>query len=118
MARSDLAALDATAQAALVRTGEVSPRELVEDAIARIDTFNPTLNAVITERFDRAMDDVRAVNTDAPFAGVPFLIKDLACTMAGEPSYDGMRAAKDAGYTASVDSNLARRYRDAGFIVL
>ncbi|MCU1428845.1 MAG: nylA, partial [Actinomycetia bacterium] len=113
-----LAALDATAQAALVRSGEVSPRELVDAAIARVERLNPTLNAVITERFDAARVEADAGARDGPFRGVPFLIKDLACTMAGEPSYDGMRAAKDAHVVANADSHLVRRYRDAGFVVI
>ena len=50
----DLAVLDATAQAALVRDGAVSPRELVDAALARIDAVNPQLNAVIHRRDERA----------------------------------------------------------------
>jgi amidase len=118
MASDEFAALDATAQAELVRRKEVTPRELVDAAIARIDALNPTLNAVISERFDAARAEADGAASDRPFAGVPFLLKDLACTMAGEPSYDGMAAARDARYVASVDSHLARRYRDAGLIVL
>ena len=49
--------LDATAQAELVRTGEVTPLELVDAAIARVEQVNPALNAVIHERFDRARDE-------------------------------------------------------------
>ena len=52
----DTAWLDATAQADLVRKGEVSPLELVEGAIARIEKLNPELNAVIHPLFDRARD--------------------------------------------------------------
>jgi amidase len=115
---NDLAKLDATGQADLVRRGEVTPLECVDAAIARIETLNPTLNAVITERFDAARAEAKADAIDGPFRGVPFLLKDLACTMAGEPSYDGMRVAKDAGYVATQDSNLVRRYRNAGFIVV
>ena len=53
----ELALLDATAQAELVRDGEVTPVELVEAAIARVEQVNPALNAVIHERFDRARDE-------------------------------------------------------------
>ncbi len=49
----ELATLDATAQAELVRRREVTPTELVEAAIERIETLNPTLNAVVTPTFDR-----------------------------------------------------------------
>jgi len=52
---NELAALDATAQADLVRRREVQPRELVEAAIRRIEQLNPTLNAVVTPMFDEAL---------------------------------------------------------------
>jgi amidase len=114
----DLAALDATAQAELVRKGEASPPELVDAAIARIEALNPQLNAVISERFEAARAEATAGAREGPFRGVPFLLKDLACTMAGEPSLDGMLAAKQARYVAKEDSHLVRRFRDAGFVVL
>ena len=53
----DLATLDATAQAALVRTGKASPRELVEAAIKRLEQVNPQLNAVIRSRFAKARSE-------------------------------------------------------------
>ena len=56
----DLAKLDATAQAELVRRREVSPLELVEAAIARIERLNPTLNAFVTLTAEQAMKDARA----------------------------------------------------------
>ena len=56
----DLSRLDAVAQAELVRRGEVTPRELVDAAIARIERLNPQLNAVIHPRFERARDEARA----------------------------------------------------------
>ena len=70
----ELAFLDATGQAELVRRKEVTPAELVEAAIERIERLNPELNAVVTPLFERAMDAVATVNMDAPFAGVPFLL--------------------------------------------
>ena len=51
---TDLTWLDATGQAELVRTGEASPKELVEAAIARIEAVNPQLDAVIRTRYDEA----------------------------------------------------------------
>ena len=53
----ELALLDATAQAELVRQRQVSPRELVDGAIGRIERVNPQLNAVIIQRFEKARDD-------------------------------------------------------------
>jgi amidase len=114
----DLATLDATAQAALVRNGDVSPVELVDAAIGRVERLNPDLNAVITERFDAARAEAEAGPADGPFRGVPFLVKDLACNMRGDPAYDGMQAAKDAHHLAASDSHLVRRYRAAGFVII
>ena len=67
----DLAVLDATAQAALVRDGAASPRELVDAALARIDAVNPQLNAVIHRRDERARAEADAGPPDGPFRGVP-----------------------------------------------
>src|SRR5262249_55540543 len=64
--------LDATAQAALVREKSVKPTELVDAAIARIESLNPKLNAVVTEMFDRARAEAMVAVADGPFAGVPF----------------------------------------------
>lgn len=115
---TDLASLDATAQAELVRTGEASPIELVDAAIARIEKLNPQLNAVIHERFDQARTDATDNLIDGPFRGVPILFKDLMCQVEGDPYHEGMRFLKDAGYRSDHTDNLARRYLDAGFIYL
>jgi amidase len=80
---TDLTWLDATAQAELVRTGEASPKELVEAAIARIEAVNPQLDAVIRTRFDEARSAAAGELPDGPFKGVPILFKDLGCTVAG-----------------------------------
>src|SRR6266513_2748097 len=77
--------LDATAQADLVRRGEVSPKELADAAIARIEAVNPQLDAVIRTRFDAARLEADDDLPDGPFRGVPILFKDLGCTVAGEP---------------------------------
>jgi amidase len=116
---AELAPLDATAQAELVRQQEITPVELVEAAIERIEALQPRLNALTTERFERARDEAASPQLPAgPFRGVPFLLKDLACTIADEPAYEGMRALKEADYRAPVTSHLARRYRAAGLVVL
>jgi amidase len=110
--------LDVTALAALVRAGAASPLELVDDAIARVEALNPTLNAVIHERFDRARAEAAGPLPDGPFRGVPFLVKDAVCHQAGEPNHHGMQAVKDAGYVAAEDTWLAARYRAAGFVTI
>jgi amidase len=114
-----LAALDATAQTDLVARGEVTPLELVDAAIARIEAVDPQLNAVVLRRFDAARAEAAAHDLPGgPFRGVPFLTKDLGCPTAGEPQTDGMQAAKDAGWLATETSHLARRFRLAGLVNL
>jgi amidase len=116
----DLAWLDAIDQAELVRRGELSPAELVDAAIARIEKLDPQLNAVILPAFDRARRRARELErgSDAPFRGVPFLMKDLGGAEAGAPYGAGMRLLKDAGFVESEDSHLAMRLRGAGFVSL
>jgi amidase len=113
----DLAVLDATAQAALVRTGDASPRELVDAALARIDAVNPSLNAVIHRRDERARDEADAA-ADGPFCGVPILVKDLDGSLSGEPLHFGNRLLRDLAYTAGHDSFLFARLRAAGCVIV
>jgi amidase len=113
---TDLASLDATAQAELVQKKDVTPRELVTAAIERIERLNPTLNSVIHERFEKALAESDKVDIDAPFAGVPYLAKDGNGATAGDPYHVGLGPLKDAGYRAPADSTLAIRFRDAGFV--
>src|SRR3954454_10841962 len=108
--------LDATAQAELVRTGEASPAELVEAAIARIEKVNPQLDAVIRERFDAARDDARGELPDGPFRGVPMLLKDIGCHLAGEETRYGTSFL--AGVRWPTDSYLGRALKDAGLVPL
>ncbi len=114
-----LAQLDALAQAALVRAGEATPLELVDAAIARIETLNPRLNAVITPLFEKARDQATSPQLpDGPFKGVPFLLKDFGCHSAGDPYHQGSRFLKDLGWTAKEDTYMAAKLRAAGFIFL
>jgi amidase len=113
----DLAFLDATAQAELVRRREASPRDLVDAAIARIEKANPKLNAVITPLFEKARAEaVSAALPAGPFRGVPFLLKDLFCHSAGDPYHAGMRLLRELRWTERDDTYLAARFRAAGFV--
>ena len=114
----DLAWLDATAQAELVRTKEVTPAELVAAAIERIERVDPQVNSVIHRRFERALEEAGDGGElpDGPFRGVPFVVKDLYAATAGDPMHNGMRALRDAQYVAPADSWLTARYRSAGFV--
>src|SRR4051812_14085324 len=112
----DLARMDATDQAELVRTGKVSAAELVEAAIARIEKVNPELNAVIHPLFDDARKEAADPLPDGPFTGVPMVLKDLVCYSAGHPFHEGMRFLKAQGWTEEEDQYLAAKFRAAGFV--
>ncbi|MEP7045038.1 MAG: amidase [Ilumatobacteraceae bacterium] len=116
---NDLASLDATAQAELVRDGSVSAGELVEAAIEAAQRVNPQINAIIHPRYEAAAAEASASNPGAaPFAGVPMVVKDLGCMMKGEPYHLGSRGLKSVDYRAPVDSSLYRRFREAGFVAI
>jgi amidase len=109
--------LDAVAQAELVRTGEVTPGELVEAAIARAERVNPALHAILTPLYEKA----RAAAQDpglpgGPLHGVPFLLKDLMGYSAGDPYHMGMAALRD--FVAPHDTYLAQKIRAAGLVVI
>lgn len=109
---------DATAQAELVARGEVTPTELLEAAIERIERSNPALNAVVIEWFDHA----RSVAADpglptGPFRGVPFLLKDLYTNFAGQTLSNGNAALKEAGKIDSSDTTLVARFKAAGLVI-
>ncbi len=114
----ELARVDATAQAELVREGEASPPELVEAAIERIEAVNDELNAVIHPLFDKAREAAAGELPAGPFKGVPFLLKDLGAAFGGDPLHVGMRFLKDADFKAPVDTYLAQRFRDAGLVTV
>lgn len=106
---------DAAGLAELVRRREVTPAELCETAISRIEDQNPRLNAVITPMFDLAR--ARAAGPlSGPFAGVPFLLKDLLAAYAGVRLASGCRAYRD--YVPDYDSELVRRFKAAGVVVI
>lgn len=120
MAMSDYATYDGLGLAELVATGKVHPRELVAEAIARIERDNPRINAVIHRMYESARRTAEAppgsgpAPANAPFRGVPFLAKDLLSSWEGEPQASGTRLL--TGWVAPHDSELAKRYRKAGLI--
>ncbi|MBK6789968.1 MAG: amidase [Betaproteobacteria bacterium] len=106
---------DGLGLAALVQRGEVSPAELLEAAIARIEAHNPSLNAVVRKRYEAARAEAAQVDRRAVFAGVPFLVKDLLATLAGEPTAYGNRLL--AGMPMPHSSEMVRRWRAAGLVI-
>ena len=107
---------DGLGLAHLVRRKEVSPLELVEEAIARIERHNPTLNAVVYKAYDEARASAKTKLPDGPFKGVPFLIKDIGMPVKGWPMTDGSRFLRN--HVTSEDSELTRRYRASGVVLV
>ena len=106
---------DGLALADLMRRGEVSASEVLEAAIARIEAVNPAVNAVVRPLFDRARQKGTQVIRDAPFAGVPFLVKDLLAQIDGVPTGNGNRLW--ASRVASGNSELVDRWERAGLVI-
>ncbi len=107
---------DAMALADLVRRKEVTPRELVDVALSRIDQVNGRINAVIHRLDDDARKMAEGALPEGPFRGLPFLVKDLDGTLANAPLNLGTRALRD--YRAPSDTELIARYRRAGVVFL
>jgi amidase len=115
---SDLLFRPITELAELVRSGDVSSRELVEESLARIDEVDGEINAFTFTDPDAALAAGDAVSSgdDRPFAGVPIAIKDLAVAVAGWPLTNCSDLYAD--FTPDYDSFVARRLREAGFIFI
>jgi amidase len=107
---------DGVGLAELVASKAVTPLELVEAAIERIEQLNPTLNAVVYKGYDDARARAKGELPEGPFRGVPFLIKDLGMPVAGWPRSSGSKFAR--GVVDSEDCGLTRRYREAGVVPL
>ena len=122
--KDELIAHDWLALGRLARKGEITPRELVEITIERIERVNPRLNVVIHKLYDRARieaekwsAEIRAKKTgDVIFAGVPFLLKDLIAEYEGTPFQEGSRAVR--GYVSKQDTELVRRLRAGGLVIV
>ncbi|MFC3326538.1 amidase [Mesorhizobium cantuariense] len=107
---------DALDLAGLVRSGQVSPAELVEAAITLVERLNPALNAVIHRLYDMARAQAGTVDTSAPFAGVPFLLKELASSWTGAPNTNSCFYLKDV--VADFDTEVVRRMKAAGLVLV
>jgi len=122
---TDLNALDATESARLVRDGEVTAVELVEAAVERAEA-TAALNAIIHPRYEQAIEEAAALSPpatgpsaeEAPFVGVPFVLKDLDGLATGLPLHLGTRVLRELGHVADADDTLVGRFRRAGLIVI
>jgi len=116
MAFADYDKYDGLGLAKLVQNKDVSPSELADEAISRIEKHNPALNAVVHKAYDTARKTAAGDLPDGPFKGVPFLIKDLGIKVKGMPRTDGTFFKCDDPDTE--DSRLTTRYRDSGVVIL
>lgn len=110
--------LDATAQAELVRRGEVAPHELIAAAAARIEHLDGAIGAVNIRWLDRAVERARSRPALGPLAGVPFLLKDLWANYADHPISNGNRALKEAGHVSVASTWLVERFEQAGLGII
>jgi amidase len=107
---------DALGLAELVRRREVSPGEMCNEAVRKIERFNPAVNAVICRMYDQARSSIDSGLPEGPFTGVPFLVKDLVSSCAGAPMTKGCKALRN--YIPRHDSELMKRYRNTGVVIL
>ncbi|OBF95244.1 amidase [Mycolicibacter sinensis] len=97
-----------------IRSGDVSPADLVDAAIARTEAVNPQLNALAYRAFDRARAEATAPR-EGYFAGVPTFVKDNV-NVAGMPTMQGTDAWQP--HAAAADGDFARLYLGTGLIAL
>ncbi|MEJ2098070.1 MAG: amidase family protein, partial [Deltaproteobacteria bacterium] len=107
---------DGLGLANLVRKKEISPAEICEEAITRIEKFNSRLNAVVTPMYDIARQYISKSPLEGKFRGVPFLLKDLLETYAGVVETRGSKAYRNN--ISDHDSEIVKRYKKAGLVVL
>jgi len=107
---------DGLGLAGLIRTGETSAAEVLEAAIDTIERHNPVLNAVIYKMYDRAQARVSRGLPDGPFAGVPFLLKDLGLAYRAAPLTNGSRSM--ANFVPNHTGTLATRFEAAGLVIM
>jgi amidase len=118
MVDEQLATLDAIGHAELVRTGQATPSELLEAAIARIEAADRAINAVSLPAFDEGLAAATdPALPDGPFRGVPFLTKDLwGANLVGRPVSMGNRVFKERRFRAANTDRLAEAYQRAGLV--
>lgn len=116
LSKAEYLGLDGLGMAALVNSGEVTPRELMQTAVSLIETLNPKINAVVTTTYQEAETAVARGGAAGPFQGVPFLLKDLGELMAGVRLTGGSKVLAD--FVPEIDSELTIRFRQAGCTIL
>jgi amidase len=116
MAFAEYEKYDGLGLADLVCKKEVSPLELVEEAIARIEANNSKLNAVVLPLYERARQQAQGELPNGAFKGVPFLMKDLISTLEDIPTSGGNKLWKNI--PATISTEMAKRWEHSGVIVV
>ena len=111
---ADTSELDGLGLAELVRTRQVSPSELLEAAVNRAEDAQARVNCFAALYPDLAREQIAKGGLEGPYAGVPFVTKDLAVGVKGAPLTGGSRAYRDVVCTD--DTTLVKRYREAGLV--
>ena len=114
MAFKEYGNYDAVGLAELVRKKEVSPKDLLDEAIARTAKVDPQINAVVVKHYDYAERQISRSLPDGPFTGVPFLLKDLDL-LEGTRTTSGASVLKD--FVADHNGTLAQRFLDTGVAI-
>lgn len=113
----NLLTLPAYRLAEMIRQHQLTSRELVEMALAKIQAENPTLNAVIHLRTEAALKEAdQLADHGQPFLGVPLLLKGLGQRLAGEPDTNGSQLFKNV--CANTTDNFVKALQNAGFIII
>ena len=120
----ELVGYDAIGLSQLIRKGEITPAELLETTIQRIEKINPKLNAIIHKLYDQARTAAAnsssgpkgAQTKDCAFGGIPFLLKDLIAECKNTPFNEGSLAVK--GYISKLDSEIVKRHKASGLIIV
>ncbi len=107
---------DGLGLAELVRKRKISPAELVEEAIQRVETHNPKLNAVVYKLYERARAKAKKKLPEGPFTGVPILVKDLHTTLEGEPTSNGNKLWRNI--PATLTTEIVKRWEASGVIIV
>lgn len=117
MKLSEYSKMDATALAALIRKKEISPKEALDTAMEALQKVNKRLNAVVDYTYDYAVKQIeKGIDYEAPFCGVPMVLKDCGGEAAGIRATMGTRLTGE-GIFAEEDSNLFKRMKKSGVIV-
>lgn len=100
-----------------IRNKEISSLELVEQTIERANALNPSLNAIVSNRYEQALQEAREQRyAEGPFAGVPLYLKDLGQELEGDIITSGSRLFRS--YRAKQTDHLVARLKALGFIFM